>query len=455
VRRSGAAALLVGLGVALALGGPDSAPRAFAQSLPGVPRVDVVKVQGVIDPALADYVRGTVRADQEAGATVVLQIDSRGSYGDEAQRLGEFLRGLRVPVISWIGPAGARVSGGALFLAYSASLVAVAPGAGIGPARPFDLGTTASREDPAEASRLSDGLKAIAVGAGAPAGAIDRLVSGTVLPAQPVLDARLAAFASPGILDLLAKLDGRVLRTPGGEVTLATLNRPGRPVQVQFHEIGLIRRVLHAVSTPTAVYVLLVLGLWGVAFELTQPGFGFAGIAGLLALALAGYGLAVIPVHVVGIALILGGTALQALDVLIRRVAWLTLAGTVTFGAGSIVAWRGVSPDVDVPLWLVVLATLGGALYFGFALTVALQSRQRVQRAQVGLVGLTGEARQAIDPEGAVFVKGALWKARSEDGPIPKGSRVRVRGVDGLILRVEREQEPEYGPKQEPDLGGE
>jgi membrane-bound serine protease (ClpP class) len=98
-----------------------------------------------------------------------------------------------------------------------------------------------------------------------------------------------------------------------------------------------------------------------------------------------------------------------------------------------------VSPAIDLSLWLIILFTVSGFLFFGFALTVALRSRQRVKDAQVGLVGLLGEVRSDLDPEGGVLVKGSLWRARSDDGPIPKGARVRVRGVDGLILRVEEE----------------
>jgi membrane-bound serine protease (ClpP class) len=260
-----------------------------------------------------------------------------------------------------------------------------------------------------------------------------------VLPAGPAVEAGAASLIAPDAMDLLKKLDGRSVSTPGGPVTVRTASGTGQRVEVRFHEIGLAQRVLHAVSTPTAVYVLLVLGLWLVAFELTQPGFGVAGIGGVAALALAGYGLAVIPVSWPGLALIAAGVGLQGLDVAVRRVAWLTLGGTVLFAAGSILAWRGVAPAIDLSAWLIVLSTLAGALFFGFGMTVALRSRERARTAQVGLVGLVGEARGDLNPEGAVFVKGSLWRARSSNGPIPKGRRVRVRGIDGLILRVEEE----------------
>jgi len=241
--------------------------------------------------------------------------------------------------------------------------------------------------------------------------------------------------------DLLGRLDGRMVQTGAGSTVLQTRSAPGRPVAVRFHEIGPVSRLLHAVSTPTAVYVLLVLGLWAIAFEFTQPGFGVAGIAGVAAVALASYGLAVIPVNWIGIGLIVSGTAMQSLDVLIRRVAALTVMGTLAFLAGSLLAWWGVAPAIDLSLWVVILFTLAGALYFGFVMRVALRARERARTAQVGLVGLVGEVRSDLDPEGGVFVKGSLWRARSMDGPIPKGTRVRIKGIDGLILRVEPEPE--------------
>jgi membrane-bound serine protease (ClpP class) len=133
--------------------------------------------------------------------------------------------------------------------------------------------------------------------------------------------------------------------------------------------------------------------------------------------------------------------AMQGLDVILRRFGVLTFAGTAVFAVGSAWAWWAVAPNIDVPWWLITLLTVSGFLLFGFGFTVALRARERVRTAQVGLVGLVGEVRSDLNPEGGVEVKGALWRARSGNGAIPKGTRVRVRGIDGLILRVEPEPE--------------
>ena len=157
--------------------------------------------------------------------------------------------------------------------------------------------------------------------------------------------------------------------------------------------------------------------------------------------------------------LIVAGIALQGADVIVRRLAWLTGIGTAAFFAGSMWAWWGVSPAIRVPLWLVILLTVSGFLLFGFGFTVAVQARERIRSQQVGLVGLTGEVRSDLNPEGGVIVKGTVWRARSMDGPITKGTKVRVRAIDGLVLQVLPEPDPEPDPEPEhdpaPDPGSE
>jgi membrane-bound serine protease (ClpP class) len=404
--------------------------------------VDIVKVQGVVDPTLVGFLTDELADAASRRSTVVLQIDSDGTYGDLARTLGRRIRDATVPVVAWVGPIGARLQGGAAFVAYSAGLVAMAPGAGIGPARPFDAGTTVNAEPPAAVAASSAALGDVAAGAGVPASAV-AAITGHALAAGPATDTGAVSVVAANVSDLLRAVNGRTIRTGSGPVALATVTEDGRPLTVRFVEPGPVDRFLHAISTPTAVYVLVVLGVWGIAFEVTQPAFGVAGIAGLLALVAAGYGLTVIPVAWFGLAVLLVGMALQWLDVILRRLAWLTATGTVLFALGSWLAWRGVAPTIDLSWWLIGLFTVAGLLFFGFGLTVAMRSREQIRTAQVGLVGLVGEVRSDLTPEGGVYVKGTLWRARSSNGHIPKGTQVRVKGIDGLILRVEEEPGPQ------------
>ena len=182
-------------------------------------------------------------------------------------------------------------------------------------------------------------------------------------------------------------MDGRTVRTASGEVTLATRVATSQAeadegtVEMRFEEPGRAR-VLHAVSTPSMVYFLLVLGLAALAFELTQPGFGFAGFAGVFLTALAIYGLTVaVPSGSASPCCCSGSDSLM-LDVRLRALSWPTWAGLVAFGVGSVLAWRGVDASIRISPWLIGGAVLGSALYYGFALTVALQSRDRIVGAQ-------------------------------------------------------------------------
>ena len=274
----------------------------------------------------------------------------------------------------------------------------------------------------------------------------------SVVPAQEALDGHIATVAATSLPDLFSKIDGSTVQTARGSVTLHTeiAQSPSQqPVEVRFTELGPFDRVLHAVASPAAIYLLLVLGLAGVAFELTQAGFGFAGFAGLGMLALAVYGLTVVPAWWPGIGLLMAGVILLCADVLLRRLGVLSAAGVVAFLAGSFLSFRGVAPTIGISPWLIGFLGIGSFLYYGFALTVAQRSRERIATTQRGLVGLVGETRGELKPEGPVYVKGTLWRGRSNDGPIPPGTRVRVRGADGLVLRVE--PDPGAGGDLPPD----
>jgi membrane-bound serine protease (ClpP class) len=184
------------------------------------------------------------------------------------------------------------------------------------------------------------------------------------------------------------------------------------------------------------VYFLLVLGLAAIAFEITQPGFGFAGFSGVGLCLLAVYGLTVAVPSWLGLGVLLLGIGLLVLDVRLRSLSWPTWLGVTAFGVGSVLAWRHVDDSIAISPWLIGGAVLASVLYYGFALTVALQSRDRIVGTQRGLVGLVGEARGRLAPDGPVFVKGALWRGRTDGDPIEAGTPIRVRGVEGLILRV-------------------
>ncbi|HJS27360.1 MAG TPA: NfeD family protein [Actinomycetota bacterium] len=423
------AASFVLLGALVALSPAPSVAQAEA------PSVLVAEVDGSIDGVLASYLRDSIEDAEASGATLVLQIDSAGTLDVDPVALAERIHDASVPVIVWVGPSPAKAAGAGLLFLYAASLAAVAPGAGVGPLEPLDL----SRDDGPSRAAIEDLASGWVAERGrpTPVGFPDEPI-----PAQAALDANIAEVAAASITDLLAQVDGRTVETATSEVVLRTevaTDPSDEPVTVRFTELGPVDRTLHAAASPTWIYVLLVLGIAALAFEITQPGFGFAGFAGAGMLALATYGLTVVPFSVLGLALLVVGLGLMTLDVRLRRLGAFTVAGWLAFVAGSVLVFGGVSDAIDVSPWLIGSVAVGAFLFWGFALTVAIQTRARLTSTQRGLVGLVGEARGELNPEGSVHVKGTVWRGRSADGPIPAGTRVRVRGVDGLVLRVSPE----------------
>lgn len=409
------------------------------------PSVAVVKVDGSIDRTVAGYLLDAIGDAESTGSTVVLQLDSAGTLDGDAVTLAERIHGAGVPVVAWVGPSPAKAQGAALLFLYAASLGAVAPGVGVGPLEPLDL--AGASEPPASEVRELATRWVAERGRPTPVTFPDRPVA-----AQGALTGNIAQVAAVSIPDLLEKIDGLTVATAAGDLTLET--RVARSegedlVNVTFVDLGPVDRVLHAASSPTWIYVLLVLGLAALAFELTQPGFGFAGFSGVAMVALAVYGLTVVPFSWAGLGLLLLGPGLMTLDVRLRRLGPVTALGLAGFAGGSLLVFGAIADEIDVSPWLIGSLSLAALLYWGFALTVAVQSRERITSTQTGLVGLVGETRGELKPEGPVYVKGTLWRGRSADGPIPAGTRVRVRAVDGLILRVQPEPSPE-GPEAEP-----
>jgi membrane-bound serine protease (ClpP class) len=400
--------------------------------------VVVAEVDGSIDRTVSDYLIEVIAEAEADGSTVVLQLDSAGTLDQDAVGLATRIHEATVPIVVWVGPSPAKARGAALLFMYAASLAAVAPGAGIGPLEPLDLAGGDQSAPPDLLDLVADWTSER--GRVSPIGFPSEPV-----PAQTAIDDGIAEVAAVSVVELLEELDERTVSTAEGDVTLRTriARAEGEAtVSVRFVDLGPLDRVLHAAASPTWIYVLLVLGLAGLAFELTQSGFGFAGIAGVGMLALAAYGLTVVPFSWVGLALLLAGIGLMTFEVRTRSLGTPTLVGLAAFVVGSVLTFSGVADEIDVSPWLVGSAAVAALLYWGFGLTVAVQSRDRITATQTGLVGLVGETRGDLRPEGPVHVKGALWRGRSADGPIPAGTRVRVRGVDGLTLRVEPEPEP-------------
>jgi membrane-bound serine protease (ClpP class) len=408
--------------------------------------VEIVEVRGVIDPTTAGYLTETIDDAVERGAeAVVIQLDTPGGLDVSMREMVQKILRSPVPVVVWVGPPGARAASAGVFLVYASHVAAMASGTNLGAAHPVDLGGDLSGT--IEQKAVNDAtafLRSLAEQRGRDVEFAEEAVRESAsLTATEAQTRGVIEILSPTIGDLLAQLDGQTVTTEAGERTLVTDGSKHEGVVLSFHKLGLLRRILHAVTDPTIAYLLLILGFWAIVFELSQPGFGIAGVAGAVSLILAFYALAILPVNLAALLLVLLGLALFTVDVLTAGLGVFTIGGTLALTFGSFLLFAG-SPAIDVSPWVIAIVVASSVLFFGFAMTVAMRARRRQSiTGQEGMIGLVGVARADLSPEGQVLLKGALWKARAVDGPIGKGRAVRVRRIDGLTLVVEEEKKGE------------
>ncbi len=433
--RLAGAALLFGL----ALAGPALAQESHV--------VDVVELEGVIDPTSAGYLESKLdAAEADSSELVIVQLDTPGGLDISMRDMVQRILRSRVPVVVWVGPPGAHAASAGVFLVYASHVAAMAPATNLGAAHPVDLGGELA--DDRETKAVEDAaalLRELATARGRNAEFADAAVrESRALGAdeafeEGVIDINPDTTAS--IEELLGILHGRQVETVDGTTTLAT---SGDDVTIRFHQPGLLTRILHAITDPTLAYLLLILGFWALVFELSQPGIGVAGAVGAVALVLAVTAFAVIPFNLGGLILLILGLVLFTIDVFTAGLGVFTAGGTIALLAGSILLFGGVAPAIEVSPWVIGIVVVSSFLFFGFAMTVALRGRKRAaMTGSEGMVGLAGEARTDLSPEGQAWVKGAMWRARALNGPIETGKRIRVKRVDGLLLIVQEEKEGE------------
>jgi membrane-bound serine protease (ClpP class) len=376
---------------------------ASAQAQQG--HVDVIEVRGMIDAVVVDFVGDALRSAERGGAELlVLQVDSSEGVADDGdvQRLVRAIATARVPVVSWVGGSGSpRAYGDAFRLVNATDVVGVAPGARLGLRKPGVSGLEAQRRGIADVD-------------------------------APTL--RNLVFAVDG-----ERIDGQVVDTA------RVVRTPGEPprreltVGVRFAKPGLVPRLLHAVTSPSLAYLLFVAGLLLIVFEFFTAGIGLAAGTAVVALALSGYGLASLPTRPWSLALVAAGVLGFAIDLQAGAPRTWTVLGTIALAIGSV---RLYGDGISLPLWVMaaVIAATALAMVSGMPAMV----RARFSTPTIGresMVGDLGIAIDAVAPEGRVEVRGAPWRARTNRAtPIEAGDRVRVVGIDGLLLEVEPEE---------------
>ena len=375
-----------------------------------VSEVLIVKVTGLLDPNLAEFIESQIAAAEEAGAIVVLQVKSGKSVLSDAQfgKLTSAVRDAKVPVYAWVGPSGAKVRGRVAQLVSLTDLVGISAG-----------------------SRLGD-LGELAVDGGDFGGSIPKLIDETV-GADEAVTLGMAKDA-PVIGNFIIDLPGVETRTV--DTDEGPRREPVTPIL--FSELTIGRKMMHTVSSPPVAYLFFVAGLGLLIFELFTAGIGIAGVTGALCLILGSYGMAVLPTRPWAVALLVLSAFGYAVDVQTGIPRFWTGVGLAASIVGTLYLYDGIA----VP-WLTLVVGVGG-LAAGMITGMPAIVRTRFSTPTIGrdwMIGELGVAESAVDPEGLVRVRDALWRARTNRAtPIAAGGQIRVVEIVGLLLEVEPEE---------------
>lgn len=410
---------------------------ATALATPSDPHVLAVKFENDVNPVTQDYVNGEIeRANRENFDAVVILLDTPGGLGSSMQKIYKAELASEIPVIVYVSPPGSRAASAGVWIGQAADILAMAPQTNIGSSTPINVGG----EDIAKDLRrkvvndAAASLRELARSHGRNVEWADAAVrKGENLGASEALEQNVIDVMAPTLPGLLDKIDGR--KTVPKNLVLHTAD-----ARITTVDMSLWKKVLDTLIDPNLIVLFMSIGTLGLIVELWNPGLIFPGTVGAICLILGLFGLQVLPISVAGLLLMLLAFAFFAAEAFVPSHGALTVAGSVCFVIGALLLFEpaGDTYKVSLPAVLAIAATL--------TLTMAVVAFKIVQvrRAPVvtgtsELMGQVGVVRQALDPEGLVFVHGELWRARTEGDPLPPGTTVQVNGIeDGLVLEVAR-----------------
>ncbi|MCW5891848.1 MAG: nodulation protein NfeD [bacterium] len=435
--------LLVGaLALGLAGRAATQPPPESAPSL-GSPALARIVVDGSINPAVAAFLDESIaRAVREGAPALVVQLDTPGGLLQSARTIVKALLGAPLPVIVWVAPSGAGAGSAGVFVTMAAHVAAMAPGTSIGAAHP--VGGQGEDIPGAMGEKVENFTASFSEAIARQRG---RNVEWAVKAVRESVSITADEAAKIHVVDLVAKdlgaivrwAEGKTVEVAGVQTKLAldmVLDADGQP-RVHDYEMRLAQRVLNVLADPNLAYLLLMAGLVGLYVELTHPGFGLPGVAGAICLLLALTALQVLPVNYGALALLLLGVVLLVAEAFVPTFGALAVGGLVALVLGSLFLFDtegGGGVAVARSLIVSVAGTVGALMLIVSLLVVRTQFRKPTTGSE-GMLGLHGEVRQRLAPQGMVLVAGEYWSARS-DVPIEPGTPIEVTGIDGLVLHV-------------------
>jgi membrane-bound serine protease (ClpP class) len=399
--------------------------------------VFIAEVDGIINPATAKFIIESIdEAVKEGGQCLIIQLDTPGGLMDSMRNIVKKILASPIPIIVYVGPSGARAASAGVFITMSANIAVMAPGTHIGAAHPVTLGEGKESKTMSE-KIVNDSvsyIKTIAKTRGRNVEWAEQAVRKSVsITEEEALKLHVIDFISPDVQDLLAKLNGRVVKFDGATRTLLTKGVQPRSLKMSWRY-----KLLDTISNPTIAYILLMLGIYGIFFELSNPGAILPGVVGGIFLILAFYALQMLPVNFAGLALILFAIILFIAEIKVVSHGLLAVGGVISLFLGSMMLFESPTEYMRVSLSVIIPAVLVSAGFFIFAVTKAIKARlTKPTTGMEGLIGEIGTASTPIVPEGKISVHGEFWNAMS-DQKIEAGEKVQVIGVMNLKLKVKR-----------------
>lgn len=401
------------------------------------PEVLVITVNGVINPVAAEHISKSIKKASEINAeALIIELDTPGGLDTSMRSIVKDISASDVPIVVYVSPSGARAASAGVFITIAGHIAAMSPGTNIGAAHPVAIGEKMDKAVLEKA--VNDAvayIKSIAEQRGRNAqwaeDAVRKSVSATETEA---LKNNVIDLIAKDINELLAKIDGKKIKTIKQEKTLKTAN-----ASIIRDEMGLRQKILNFISDPNVAYLLMLLGFYGIFFELTNPGTIFPGVIGAICLILAFYSFQTLPVNYAGLLLILVGLILFLLEVMVTSYGLLTIAGIASLALGSLMLFESPLPFLRVSLSIIIPAALFTALFFVFTFRLAYKAHKRKPVTGIdGLIGMEGIAKTDITPSGGmVIVHGEYWSAYSDE-VIQKDEKILVSAVEGLKVKVKK-----------------
>lgn len=444
--------LLYGLGL------PPVAPGAEAPAT----QVVALRVDGIIGPATSDFIgRGLAKARAANAGLVVIEMDTPGGLDASMRAIIREILASPIPVATYVSPSGARAASAGTYILYASHIAAMAPATNLGAATPVAIGGTggdgpsdadesdepgandrpakprAPRRDTMKAKIENDAaayLRSLAQLRGRNPDFAERAVrEAASLSADEALKESVIDIVASDLTDLLDRLDGReVVLDSGNKVRLATAGAGVRHIDPDWRT-----GVLALLSNPQLALVLMMIGIYGLFFEFTSPGFGVPGVAGLICLLIALYAFQLLPVNWAGVALIAIGATLMLAEAFLPSFGALGIGGVIAFVVGGLFLMDTEAPGFGIPLaFIAALALVSAALILAVGGLAARTRKRAVVSGREALVGSVGVVTSSTPTGVWAQVQGESWRIAAIE-PLAPGDRVRVTGLSGLTLQVE------------------